>query len=166
MAGSVPIPAAHNAELGGRRAFLARHEYRRTDVEKLGQFPSQGRADLSLAGENRRKVALWDNFREIALLQAARFDQVVQNRIGLGSFDDEVVGEGAVFFRCELQQFSITSPGGHFKFPHLWPGQIPPGRTTGKAGLLLGMGTLCKAAGGFFEAIALAAKLDQHTAVQ
>ena len=57
-------------------------------------------------------------------------------------------------------------PGGHFKFPHLWPGQIPPGRTTGKAGLLLGMGTLGKAAGGFLEAIALAAKLDQHAAVQ
>jgi hypothetical protein len=23
------------------------------------------------------------------------------------------------------------SPGGHFKFPHLWPGQIPPGATAG-----------------------------------
>lgn len=61
---------------------------------------------------------------------------------------------------------AVAGPGGHFKFPHLWPGQIPPGRTTGKVGLLLGMGTLGKAAGGFFEAIALSAKLDQHTAVQ
>jgi hypothetical protein len=34
------------------------------------------------------------------------------------------------------------------------------------AGLLLGMGTLCKAACGFIEAIALAVKLDQYTAVQ
>jgi hypothetical protein len=60
----------------------------------------------------------------------------------------------------------VEHPGGHFKFLHLWPGQTPPGRTTGKAGLLLGMGTLCKAAGGFFEAIALAAKLDKDTAMQ
>ena len=25
----------------------------------------------------------------------------------------------------------VVSPGGHFKFPHLWPGQIPPGATAG-----------------------------------
>jgi hypothetical protein len=25
----------------------------------------------------------------------------------------------------------FTFPGGHFKFPHLWPGQIPPGATAG-----------------------------------
>jgi hypothetical protein len=45
--------AANDAALASRRNFLARHEYRRTDVEELGQFSGQGRADLSLAGENR-----------------------------------------------------------------------------------------------------------------
>ena len=57
-------------------------------------------------------------------------------------------------------------PGGHFKFPHLWPGQNSPGRTTGKDGLLRRLVSFCKAIGGFFEAIAFAAEFDQHTAVQ
>jgi ClpP class serine protease len=26
----------------------------------------------------------------------------------------------------------VTPPGGHFKFPHLWPGQNPPVGTTGR----------------------------------
>ena len=47
------IPAAQDADLGSRRARLARHEYRSADIEELGQFPRQGCADLSLAGENR-----------------------------------------------------------------------------------------------------------------
>ena len=46
------------------------------------------------------------------------------------------------------------------------PLQNPPGRTTGMDGLLRGMVSLCKAIGGFFEAIAFAAEFDQHTAVQ
>ena len=57
-------------------------------------------------------------------------------------------------------------PGGHFKFPHLWPGQTPPGGTTGMDGLLLGLVSLCKAVGGFFEPVAFAAEFDEDTAVQ
>jgi hypothetical protein len=57
------------------------------------------------------------------------------------------------------------SPGGQLKFLHLWPGQIPPGTTTGTRGLLLGMVALYKAVGGLFESIAFAPKFDQHTAV-
>ena len=58
------------------------------------------------------------------------------------------------------------APGGHFKFPHLWPGQTPPGGPTGMDGLLLGLVSLCKAVGGFFEPVAFAAEFDEDTAVQ
>ncbi len=59
----------------------------------------------------------------------------------------------------------MTCPDGHFKFLHLWPGQIPPGQATVVGGLLLVMGALRKAAGSFFEAIALALEFEHHAAV-
>ena len=30
-----------------------------------------------------------------------------------------------------VHAYVLMTPGGHFKFPHLWPGQIPPGATAG-----------------------------------
>ncbi len=59
----------------------------------------------------------------------------------------------------------IRDPDGHFKFLHPWPGQIPPGQATVVGGLLLVMGALRKAIGGFFEAVALALEFEQHAAV-
>jgi len=76
------------------------------------------------------------------------------------------VGEVKTVLNSTHLNSIIAAPGGHFKFPHLWPGQIPPGGTTRMDGLLLGMVTLCKAAGGFFEPIAFAAEFDEDTAVQ
>jgi hypothetical protein len=34
---------------------------------------------------------------------------------------------------CSIKLFQgkATHPGGHFRIPHLWPGQNPPGTTTG-----------------------------------
>ena len=62
-------------------------------------------------------------------------------------------------------QKTPDSPDGHLNFPHLWPGQIPPGQTTVVGGLLLGMGSFCKAVGGFLEAIALALEFEQNGTV-
>jgi len=71
-----------------------------------------------------------------------------------------LAGPGEVVISADVR------PGGHFKFPHLWPGQTPPGGTTGMDGLLLGLVSLCKAVGGFFEPVAFAAEFDEDTAVQ
>ena len=30
-----------------------------------------------------------------------------------------------------IKHYGLTPPDGHFKFPHLWPPQIPPGKTAG-----------------------------------
>src|SRR5438128_279257 len=56
-------------------------------------------------------------------------------------------------------------PDGHLNFPHLWPGQIPPGATTGTRGLLLGIVALYKTVGSLFETIAFSSELDEHAAV-
>jgi hypothetical protein len=58
------------------------------------------------------------------------------------------------------------SPGGHFKFLHLWPGQIPPVEDDRTEGVLLGDGAFRKSAGRFLEPVALAAEFDEHAAVQ
>ena len=50
-------------------------------------------------------------------------------------------------------------------FPHLWPGQIPPGAMTGVRGLLLGIVALYKPVGSLFETIAFSSELDEHAAV-
>jgi adenine-specific DNA-methyltransferase len=44
-------------------------------------------------------------------------------------------------FSTSHDHILVYRPDGHFKFLHPWPGQIPPGWTTGANGLLLGMGT-------------------------
>ena len=88
--------------------------------------------------------------------------------------EPKVAKAGAMLRQVQQSQFpgvaivhqSDLAPGGHFKLPHLWPGQIPPGGTTGMDGLLLGLISLCKAVGGFFESVALATEFDEDTAVQ
>lgn len=80
----------------------------------------------------------------------------------------ELPGNGIEFGLRETGKVGALGeilPDGHLNFPHLWPGQIPPGQTTVVGGLLLGMGSSRKAVGGFFEAIALALEFKHHAAV-
>jgi hypothetical protein len=65
-------------------------------------------------------------------------------------------------FPPELEK---SSPDGHFKFLHLWPGQNPPGQATVVDGLLLGKCAFRKAGGSLFEAVALALEFQEGAAV-
>ena len=83
-----------------------------------------------------------------------------------GAFEPQLIGKHQTRWTGFDDKIISLYPGGHFKFPHLWPGQTPPGGTTGMDGLLLGLVSLCKAVGGFFEPVAFAAEFDEDTAVQ
>ena len=74
-------------------------------------------------------------------------------------------GRRMVARHVSRESAAALRPGGHLKFLHLWPGQIPPGATTGTRGLLLGNVAFYKTVGGLFETIAFASELDEHTAV-
>ncbi len=39
-------------------------------------------------------------------------------------------GETALVWKVHVHG-EVRNPDGHFKFPHLWPPQIPPGKTAG-----------------------------------
>jgi len=52
-------------------------------------------------------------------------------------------------------------PGGHFKFPHPWPGQNPPLDSGGSGGCLRGVSASGNTSSGFFESPALAFELQQ-----
>jgi hypothetical protein len=66
-------------------------------------------------------------------------------------------------FKGVFGDTSDTTPGGHLKLLHLWPGQTPPPRCGGTSGTLVGCGVLGNAAGGFFQSPALAFELEQVT---
>ena len=52
-------------------------------------------------------------------------------------------------------------PGGHFKFPHPWPGQNPPLDNGGSGECLRGVSALGNTSGGFLQSPALAVELQQ-----
>ncbi len=62
------------------------------------------------------------------------------------------------------------NPGGHFNFPHPWPGQTPPPDGGGRGGCLRGVSAVGNTGGGFLQAPALAFELHQmsvmHEAIQ
>ena len=48
-----------------------------------------------------------------------------QNRLTVGSYSEIAIPDTII---ASKPNFSGRIPGGHFKFLHLWPGQIPPWR--------------------------------------
>jgi hypothetical protein len=76
-----------------------------------------------------------------------------------------------IFSSCAtLGKVRALSPGGHFKFPHPWPGQNPPLDNGGSGGCLRGVSALGNTSGGFLESPALAVELQQmpvmHEAIE
>ena len=55
----------------------------------------------------------------------------------------------------------VLRPGGHFKFPHPWPGQNPPLDNGGSGECLRGVSALGNTSGGFLQSPALAVELQQ-----
>ena len=67
----------------------------------------------------------------------------------------------AFTFPAVAQQRVWTAPGGHFKFPHPWPGQNPPLDNGGSGECLRGVSALGNTSGGFLQSPALAVELQQ-----
>jgi HigB_toxin, RelE-like toxic component of a toxin-antitoxin system len=120
------------------QAFLVYTEARRARWER----PADVKA-------NRRNVSILANNRVVFNIKGNDYRLVVAMR-----YDKQIM-----FIRF------IGTPGGQLKFLRLWPGQIPPGATTGGYGLLLGTVALYKTVGSLFETVAFASKLDEHASV-
>ena len=58
------------------------------------------------------------------MVTATGFEKNDSRRENAGRAAHQLSAFHAKYFAHEL-------PGGHLKFPHLWPGQIPPGATAG-----------------------------------
>src|SRR6185437_9517157 len=73
--------------------------------------------------------------------------------------------QGGTARTLQAARLMRAPPGGHFKFPHPWPGQNPPldsGGTRRSSGT---SGALGKTLAGFFQAPALAFELEQMPVV-
>jgi hypothetical protein len=61
--------------------------------------------------------------RSIFGAQASRYGSVME------VFAKSMVDKGLLPLQLKSWRSPIAPPDGHFKFPHLWPPQIPPGKT-------------------------------------
>jgi len=70
-------------------------------------------------------------------------------------------------YRARIMELARAgrNPGGHLKFPHLWPGQNPPPERR-QDGCILALGGLSdNPRGGFFESPAFSLELEQVAVV-
>lgn len=140
-------------------------EHFHTSIARHGHSPKAGALDVLEECEGQICI-----YREKAYFARVRLVKVTGDKNGVSlrmkvidtpGFCSDVAGQFEVGSAFEY----LSIPDGHLNFPHLWPGQIPPGQTTVVGGLLLGMGSFRKAVGGLFEAIALALEFEQYAAV-